>query len=163
MEHFWIFAAFILAIVYVFDRSVLRFDLKAFAWFLKVLIIGSIISIVLNSLVGRFPPLPLVPVSSLLFVWWEDVLFSLLSIYYAKKFLPKYLYVPVIFISSIIFGLGHLYQGWFAAIALSFYPYFVSYRYGKKHGHGTIMAMHVVYDLSVYASLSMVHFIRGVL
>lgn len=149
MEHLWALAAVILAVVFIFDRKVLQFDPKAFVSFLKILIIGSCISIVVNALVGRFPPLPPVPVSFLLMVAWEDVLFSLAPIYYVHKYFPKYIAIPIAVISSIVFGLGHLYQGWIAVAVLSLYPFFISYKYGKTYGYGTIFLAHTVYDLMV--------------
>lgn len=156
MEHLWIFAAFILAIVYVFDRSVLRFDSKAFLWFLKVLIIGSLLSIVLNSILGRFPPLPLVPVSSLLFVWGEDIIFSLLPLYYGSKLLPERCHVPVIILSSFVFGAFHLYQGLLFATVISLYPY-ISLHLGKKYGWGTVCVSHVTYDLLITFNVWAIH------
>lgn len=163
MEQLWILAGIILVIVYIFDRKVLQFDLTAIKGFLKILLIGSGISIVLNLLVGRIPQLPPLPVSSLLFVWWEDVLFSLLLIYYAEKFLPKAMFIAVAIASSIVFGLGHLYQGWLAVVLLSLYPYFFSYKYGKKHGYGTVMLAHVVYDLSLVGNSYILQFIRSLI
>lgn len=153
MEAVIILAGLVLAAVYVFDRERLQFDVKAIAEFTKLLLIGCALSIVLNYSLGRIPTLPPVGFGSLLLVWWEDVLFSLLSIYYAEKFLPKWAFVPVAITSSVIFGLAHLYQGYLAATLLSVYPYFISYKYGKKHGFGTIMVCHVIYDLMICGSI----------
>lgn len=138
--------------MYAYDKHTLRFELPAFLKFLKILAIGSSLSIALNSLAGRFPPLPPVDVSSLFFVGWEDVIFSLLLIFLAEKLLHKWIFVPVVVLSSLVFGAGHLYQGIFCAILLSFYPYFISYRLGKKFGYATVILAHVTYDLTITAN-----------
>lgn len=88
-------------------------------------------------------------------------MFSLLLIYYAEKFLPKWIFVPIVVLSSLIFGAGHLYQGYFVAALLSLYPYFVSYKYGKKYGYGTVMLCHITYDLSIVGALYLAQFIRS--
>lgn len=163
METIWLFAGIVLVTVYFLDRERLQFDLKAFTNFLKIVLIGSSLSIALNTVLGRIPPLLPVEASSLLFVWWEDVLFSLLFIYYAEKLLPRWAFYIVAVISSVVFGLGHLYQGWLAAILVSFYPYFISYKYGKKHGFMTIMVCHVVFDLVIYGNTYILQFLKSLL
>jgi hypothetical protein len=149
MEIIVTLAGLILVAVFFFDRERLQVDLSAIGKFLKIVLIGSALSFVIRYSLGRIPTLPPVGFGSLLLVWWEDVLFSLLSIYYAEKFLPKWVFVPLAVITSLVFGMGHLYQGWFAVLALSFYPYFVSYKCGKKYGYGTVMICHVLYDVIV--------------
>ncbi len=154
----WIVGAIILAMTFVFDRSSLQFDMKAFKWFFKVIVIGSGISLALNLLLQRFPPLLPVDATSLLFVWWEDLVFSYLLIYCSEKILPRWAFYIVAVISSAVFGLGHLYQGWLVVALLSFYPYFVSYKWGKRVGFGTIMASHVCYDFIVFGNQKLIHY-----
>lgn len=163
MQTLWLISGFLLLTVYIFDRDVLRFDTEAVVRFLKLALIGSSLSVVLNVLLGRIPALPPVATSSLFFVGWEDVLFSLLPIYYANKYLHKNIAVPLIVISSILFGLGHVYQGYFAAALISFYPYFISYKLGKKYGYGTVIFCHVAYDLLVVHASKLSHFILQIL
>lgn len=88
-------------------------------------------------------------------------MFSLLSIYYAKKFLPHWAFVIVAVLTSAVFGLGHLYQGWLAAVLLSAYPYFISYHYGKKHGYGTVMVAHVIFDIVILSNIHIMTFLRS--
>lgn len=152
-------AALILVIVYIFDRERLQFDVTAFKAFLKILFIGSAISVVLNTLLGRIPPQPFSDFSSLLFVWWEDILFILLPLFYGKKYLPHWAFVIVAVLTSAVFGLGHLYQGWLAAVLLSAYPYFISYHYGKKHGFGTVMVAHVVFDIVILGNIHIMKYL----
>ena len=163
MEYFWLTGAIILLLVFIFDRSVLSIDVKALKLVVKVLAIGSVLSLVVNLISGRFPPLLPVPVTSLFFVGWEDAVFVLLPIYYAEKFLPKWGFVISAVVSSIVFGLGHLYQGWFIVLLLSFYPYFISYKYGKKYGFGTVIILHTIYDLVIFGNTTLLHHIKGLL
>lgn len=154
----WILGSIVLAIVFVLDRKVLRVDFAGVKRFVKTIVIGSSISLIVNLLVGRFPPLLPVNASSLLFVFWEDAIFSILLIYYAEKFLPRWAFYTLAVISSAVFGLGHLYQGWLVVILLSFYPYFVSYKWGKRVGYGTIMICHIIYDLIIYGNTNLIHY-----
>lgn len=163
MQIYWAIGFVILALTFVYDRKVLQFDPTAFLRFLRVLALGLSLSVVLNLLVGRFPPLPPVGFGSLFMVWWEDMLFGVLLIYYAEMFLPRWLFVPVVVLSSLWFGAGHLYQGWFVALLLSLYPYFISYKFGKKYGFGTVMVAHVVYDLAIVSSLIATRYLHNLI
>lgn len=51
---------------------------------------------------------------------------------------------------SINFALGHMYQGWGGVVVTFFYPFFISFRYGKKVGFGTVMACHILYDFITF-------------
>ena len=84
-------------------------------------------------------------------VFWEDMLHALPLILLQKligtqkKTWPIHILATAVIMAS--FGLGHTYQGAFAAFALSFYiPY--SVQLGKKFGLGTVMICHILYDLS---------------
>lgn len=160
MELFWLIGAVIFITVYLFDRKVLKLD-KSIVWhFTQVILIGSAAAIVLNGLIGRFPPLPdHLGFGSLLMVGWEDLVFSLLPIYYGRKYLHPRIATILTIIASLAFGLGHIYQGYFWALITCFYPYFISYKCGRKYGYGTIMALHVIYDVSVVAIVYILNFI----
>ncbi len=145
----YIISAVVLVLVYIFDRERLQFDTKAFYRFLKILFIGSCLSIVVNYLAGRLPLLPPVAVSSLLLVWQEDIIFSCLLLYYLPKILPEHFQIPIMIMTSFVFGYMHLYQGIVSATLVSIYPY-VSLYFGKRYGWGTVCVSHVTYDLSVY-------------
>ena len=80
-------------------------------------------------------------------VFWEDFFFAV-PIYFMMKYMKnKWLRVALIVALSIVFGLGHMYQGWQACVLLAFMPYFVTYNYGKKFGFGTTMLAHILYDV----------------
>lgn len=81
-------------------------------------------------------------------VFWEDFFFAV-PIYFMMKYMKtKWLRVTLIMALSILFGLGHMYEGWSACFVLAFMPYFVTYNYGKKYGFGTTMLCHILYDMS---------------
>lgn len=87
-----------------------------------------------------------------LIVFWEDAFFGLPIYYFTKKFKKK-VWIPLVVILSGLFGLGHLYQGIQFAILSAIYPYFISYRYGRKHGFGTVMICHTLYDFITYITI----------
>ena len=163
MQIYWAIGFVILALTFVYDRKVLQFDPSAFMRFLRILAIGISLSVFLNLLAGRIPNLPPVGFGSLFMVFWEDLLFAVLLIYYSEKVLPRWLFVPVVVISSLFFGAGHMYQGWFVALLLSLYPYFISYKFGKKYGFGTVMVAHVVYDLAIVSSLIATRYLHNLI
>jgi hypothetical protein len=84
-------------------------------------------------------------------VFWEDMCFGG-SIFLIRKFIrPLWAWLPMVIAFSVVFGLGHIYQGWIIGGVACLYPYFISYRYGKKYGLITVMACHILYDnISVY-------------
>ena len=163
MELFWLISGFVLLFVYLFDRKVLRFSSEQYFCFFKIMLIGSALSIVLHLSFGSYPPLPLVSFGTLLLVGWEDVLFSLLPIYYGRKILHPRISTILTFIAAISFGLGHIYQGGFWTLITCFYPFYVSYHIGKRHGYGTTIALHVTYDIIVVSTVYIINTIGSIL
>lgn len=159
MELFWLIGLVILLVVFIFDRKVLAFDLPFFKHWFKIITISSAIAIVVRFILGVTPHTPDLSFGTLLLVGWEDLFFSVLLIYYPQKYLHRYIATPLAIISSLLFASGHLYQGTLWAAITVIYPYFISYRVGRKYGYGTAMALHATYDISV----SLVPVILGVL
>ena len=81
-------------------------------------------------------------------VFWEDMAFALPFVF--LKRLPyvgnKYVWSVLFLVSSVLFALGHTYQGNTWATITVIYPWYVSYRYGMKYGFGTVMICHMLYD-----------------
>lgn len=149
MEVFWLIGGLIFLAVYILDRKVLRFDSEVYLHYTKWILVGFATALVIRPLLGVFPPAPTGSFGGLLMVWWEDLLFSLLPIYYARKYFhPKVALITTI-LASILFALGHAYQSWSWAFITAFYPYYFSYNSGKKYGYGTVMALHITYDVVV--------------
>lgn len=156
----WILGAVVLSIVYLCDKEVLKFDSAIFFQFLKVLLLGSAIAIVVNTILGRFPLLPDLGSGTILLVGWEDLFFSAALIYYPKKYLPPFIAIPLAVMSSVLFAFGHLYQGILWAAITLIYPYFISYKLAKKHGYGTVIAIHTAYDLCIYGTIVVLNYVK---
>lgn len=86
-------------------------------------------------------------------VFWEDVFFGIPIYFIMKSALNKYIKAILIFVLSATFGMGHLYQGEFAVMLTTLYPFLVSYRYGKRVGFGTVMICHMLYDWITYTTV----------
>ncbi len=54
---------------------------------------------------------------------------------------------------SVHFGMGHAYQGMSAVVITMLYPFFISYRYGRKVGFGTVMVCHILYDFITFYTI----------
>jgi membrane protease YdiL (CAAX protease family) len=84
-------------------------------------------------------------------VFWEDAVFTLPILFWERYSNPsKWLVYPVLAASAIFFGMGHLYQGIMGGVMAAFYLFVISYGYGKKHGLGTVMICHVLYDMLTF-------------
>ena len=102
-----------------------------------------------TGLIERMPTLPLEISTNkwtLGLVWWEDMIFGFPIYLLAKYVDKKWLKWPLIVAISLMFGSGHAYQGMWAVALTSLYPYFISKKYGEKHGFGTVMLCHIMYD-----------------
>lgn len=161
MELFWLIGAVIFLFVYLLDRKVLAFDKDVYLRYAKYIALCSAAAIVINTILGRFPPLPTLSFGTLLMVGWEDLLFSLLLIYYPMRFFHPVFSVPLAIVASLAFGLGHIYQGLLWAVVTCFYPFYISYRGGKKYGYGTVICLHVSYDVSVYLVLVVLNYVKN--
>lgn len=102
-------------------------------------------------------------VNSLAGVWWEDSCFVLPYLIAYRIFGKKaYFLFPLFVITSYEFMLGHSYQGITGCVTFLF-P-FVSFYYGRKHGSGTVMLCHIIYDTTLVMCLSgLRHLFAGIL
>jgi len=91
------------------------------------------------------------PTHLMLSAWWEDVVHTLPAMAVLAAFPGKLLARIAAFLfiacSSVAFALGHMYQGPIVVLLFLGYVPFISFRYGLKHGLGTVMLCHVAYDL----------------
>jgi hypothetical protein len=136
--------------------DIVRFDLKAYRNFLLLCLIGVAIKIFSIVVLGRRPSVSpdLFQWPLLFFVFWEDMFFVFPSILLYTLTKNKYLVALLILVSSVIFSLGHVYQGidW-ALFLLAYVP--IMFFVGRKHGLGTVMAGHVTYDVLNYLIIYM--------
>jgi hypothetical protein len=91
-----------------------------------------------------------VPWQCMLGVYWEDMCNALPLVILGRMMADKkwfqYIYALLIFVMSVTFGCLHAYEGIQAAFIMSFYIPFTM-RMGQKHGLGTVMICHIIYDL----------------
>lgn len=160
----WVFGALIFWMALkAGHKNDLRVEPKAvFSW-IKFLFIIALYRFVIfrffsnnNTLHGMAANILQIPTLATLTVAWEDLahglpLLLLQRLIGIRKLTWSIHFIATLFI-MIAFGLGHTYQGTLSAIILSFYiPFSVSI--GKKHGFGTVMICHTLYDLSTILSL----------
>lgn len=158
-----IIPGFVLLIVtYFIDKKVIRIQWNSVASFISFMFLITFIRIAGFDLMQRFDASFLMPAPSpeimnigiwwFVMVWWEDAFYAL-SLYWAhKKLKPILAWILTIFL-SLHFGISHLYSGWFWAFAVSFYPFFISLKYGKRVGFGTVMICHIIYDFMTFFTI----------
>lgn len=158
----------IIAIRFTKDKEIMRVSWDKLAQFMAFLCVIAMIRLLgyqflLDS--GSLESLPRLPEIidmqkwTLGLVFWEDMFFAVPMYYIWKYMKTKWIQIALTVALSAVFGLGHLYQGWFAVVFLSFMPYFVSYRYGKKYGFGTCMLGHIAYDVSTVYLIKMLPYL----
>jgi len=156
-----------IVLVYFVDRKTVRFDINIVGKFLTFMTIVTFLRIAIMSYQvyaggGGFDTSVLSRINfwEFTFVFWEDAVFAM-SIYYIKDVFkaPKWVWIPFVVLLSVLFGIGHSYQGTLAAVITLFVPYYVFYKYGARHGFGTTMVCHVLYDMITYATVKLAPYI----
>jgi len=162
-----IIAGVILILMCIFDRNMLRVELDKVAKFLGFMACLVVVQLAMGSY--SYQGIPSAPEHAgirtfwLAMVWWEDMFYAV-PLYYGAKLLEidkykinKYFYYIFVALMSIDFGLGHLYQGVPAVFITAYYPYFISLRYGKSVGFGTVVFCHIIYDFTITALMRYGH------
>ena len=147
----WILGALSVIYVYRIDKSYLRIDTKAIKSFLVFMLwltlIRTFMFIFISNPMENI--LPLINPWLMLGVFWEDAVYVLpLIMLRDKTNLNKVAYYTLFVISALVFASGHLYQG-IMGLASIFYLY-LSAKYGRQYGFGTVMICHTLYDLITY-------------
>lgn len=163
MFPYWIMGALmILATIKSGRKDLVRIDPKGLAKWLKFLFFITIYRILMfklwpgDHLQNAASAVTQIPWTLTLTVFWEDACHGL-PLLLIRNFLGnKWWSWPIntllMAVVMFSFGLGHVYQGIFSAILLSFYiPY--SIKLGNKYGFGTVMVGHTLYDLITVLSL----------
>lgn len=144
--YYFIAGVLIFLYCYFFKPHIIRIDWLVVAKFLAWMVLITAIRFAIMSV--KYQPMTVqVSFTMLPLVFWEDAFFAI-PIYWAKDYLKlkKWLWIPLVVVLSVIFGLGHIQYSLPWAFITLFLPYFVSYKYGRIHGFGTVMICHIYYD-----------------
>lgn len=158
MLPYWILSIFVILTVLKTDqKKLLKIDKnQVFKW-IRFLLLVTVIRIILCKLyssqyiLNSIKKISDLPWQVGLTVFWEDAVHGMPLVIFQKliknvKF-NKILYKIALILTMIEFGIGHLYQGFIPAFLLSFYIPF-SIGIAKKHGFGTVMICHMLFDIS---------------
>lgn len=167
MYPFWLLGIFmIFATIFAGYKDVVRIEKPALLKWLKFLGYVTFYRVILFKLFPHSPMLQdavknvtSVPWQITPSVFWEDAchgmpLFFIQMFLGVDKLWKRVIHTLLLAMVMVEFGLGHVYQGIPAAIALSFYiPY--SIKLGKKFGFGTVMIGHILFDLTTILTLKL--------
>lgn len=155
--------AAICAIMLKTNKLLMRVELNAIARFLAFMALVTCFRLAMISAFGTSNfTLPSNKFWQLAMVWWEDAVFSIpIYLLSTSTKINKVVKISLIVIISMLFGLGHTYQGLFGVAITSLYPYFISTRYAKQHGFGTVMLCHILYDIITIGTIRLAPFIIG--
>lgn len=150
--------------LYCFDRETIRIDkvgVGKFLWFMGTVTIVRLVLISISVSLGASPfdinsGANQLDFWNLSLVFWEDCIFAI-PLYYMKDRWnwSKYIYIPLFMMSSVVFALGHIYQGEWVFFPMLLVPYLAFYKNGKKWGFGTVMVCHILFDMITYATLKL--------
>lgn len=156
MLPYWILGiSVIIACFFSEHKDLLAFKPKSFFKFVKMMAIITLVRVIemhffpiTKESAAPILQLPLVLTGT---VFWEDAVHILpllvMKIFLGDKLHSKVLMFFLILLVQFAFMTGHIYQGMSSAILISFYiP--VVYNLAKKHGLGTVMLCHMLYDFT---------------
>lgn len=168
MIYMMIIGILIFCAVFIFDRKLLRVQLKTIQTFLTLMALMTFFRLAIFSfasslgidILGLNQGIGNIPFWRFATVFWEDAFFAI-PIYYMVDKLKwsKYIYMPIVAVGSIVFGLGHMYQFEMAFFATLIIPYFVFYKAGKKYGFGTSMICHILFDMITFLTFKMAWYV----
>lgn len=166
----WAMAFFVIFATYNSEyKSLLRIQKRQLAIWVAFLVFLLIFRVIKFKFFSSYETLEkneaifqMISWKSCLFVFWEDIchglpLLLLRRMIGTRKWLKPLYYIALLLV-MISFGTGHLYQGWKAALMISFYIPFTVNK-GEEVGFGTIVACHTLYDLTTWLSV----FLSGIL
>jgi len=136
-------------------KDLLRFDWKAFSkFFLFMAVVSTYRYYMLRFKIAHGADLHLdavksLPIEAVFFVFWENLYHSVPLVLLRRMIGTNKWVMPIHALAMamvmISFGIGHAYQGIFAATFISFaVPFDV--HWGQKVGFGTTILCHILYD-----------------
>jgi hypothetical protein len=161
MEFLILFGLVIVAMIgiqFTKEKEIMRIEFDKVAQFLAFMALMTFARIAWSSFqmdMGKgggmgIPPEIASARWTMILVFWEDMAFGV-PIYFAFKYLKKkWQAIAIAIVISILFGLGHAYEGKQAMAVLALVPYFGMYKYGKRVGFGTTMVCHILYDFITF-------------
>lgn len=166
MYPYWLIGAFsVAATVAAGYKHLVRVEKRAVFAFVKFMAMITVYRAIFFQLFGNFKyvkdavaNISIIPWEATLTVFWEDACHGLPLLLLRQLIGTKKWALPIHLLATLAvmveFGMGHVYQGIFAATLLSFYiPY--SIRLGKKFGFGTVIVCHTLYDLITIVSIKL--------
>lgn len=165
----WVLGIFMILIaVFSSNRDLLRIDKKGIWKWIKFLAYISVLRFVVfyiawDFLKDTFADVSWLPLSTTATVFWEDAFYSLPLLMLARQLgeSRKWFQYGSMALLSLAFGSGHIYQGFGAVAMLTCYVP-ITNKLAKKYGIGTIMAGHVMYDMSTLGLIKlMLGFMHG--
>lgn len=156
----YIFAAIFILLASSEFPGICRVQKESVFKFLKFMFFITIYRMVMHYVIG-FPqvdsnpssPMNTINIFTTLGVYWEDAIFTLPALIAARRGSSKFLVSCMLALSAFVFASGHIDYGlqW-AALTLLYIP-FISYKYGKLNGLGTVMVCHILYDIITLATV----------
>lgn len=156
MYPYWIVGiGVICAVLSTKQKDLLRINKRALIDWVRFLVVVTTIKYFLYRMLhssvafDSIKSMPLPPIGAVLTVFWEDAVHGL-PLLILRKLIgvskwTKPIHLLLLGTVMLEFGIGHLYQGILPSIFLSFYiPY--SIKMGEKHGFGTVMIGHMLFD-----------------
>lgn len=156
----------IIALQFTKEKKIMRISWDKVAQFCGFMVLLTILRIasydfmlqngIIKELPGMYPEI-LANRWTLVLVFWEDLFFGV-PLYFIHKYfkspIMRRLKWPLTILISMIFGMGHAYQGIYGMLVTSTFPYFISRKYGERHGFGTMAICHILYDnITVYSMI----------
>jgi len=156
------YVAGLVSLVYTLfkDRSLLRFDCNLL-WkaTLAILVLIPLKIMAFNhffpDLVANLAFMTYVPLWVFFMVFWEDLVFTMPILHMKKRGVRKRFLYPVMALSFGVFTVSHLYQG-LMGLSSIIYIYWFSYKGGQEFGLGTVMVLHVLFDVVTILSMGAV-------
>lgn len=152
MLPYWLIGAVIFRISRFFDPKLTRVSWPPIARFIRFMVIVTVLRMLIGTPQLPFPPLT--EYIKLMGVFWEDLVHVLPALIMTKLKIPNFFVYAFLFLSSVAFATGHLYLSPIWALITTIYPA-ISFHYGKKHGLGTVIICHILYDIVTVFTMSL--------
>lgn len=151
-----------LLLVYILYRwpYELKVSWKHVGIFLKIEAVGTFLRFLFAYFFPQFFPKALIVVgrhlklSDFLSVYWEEGFYVLPIVLLDKYIQPRWIIYLLLFFSAIMFGMGHLYQGVLAVIAMAIYA-ICCFVFRRSIGIGTFIICHIIHDLAVAVQIKL--------